>query len=229
MDMTRQDRRAIRAPPAALALTGGLIGLHALRVALHISGEAFAFAASDLGDGRAYTLLTHMLVHANWAHVLTNAFFILAFGAPVGRYLGQGLRGSLLLLLFFVVCGVIAALGFAGLDLIFPAGGGDGEDAMIGASGAASGLMGAAARLMGSPRFVAAAELRPRLGPVFSRPAMGLAASWVVVNLVIGLTNLAPGVEGAGIAWQAHLVGFAAGLLLIGAFGHISGMTRESA
>jgi membrane associated rhomboid family serine protease len=228
MDATSLDQRAIRAPGAILAIAGGIVALHALRVALQIGADPFAFAASDLWRGRAYTLLAHMLVHANWAHVVTNAVFILAFGAPVGRLLGQDVRGAILVSTFFVVCGVMAALGFAGLDLAFPPGGQRGvEDSMIGASGAAAGLMGAASRLMGRTPRAAGAPGRPRLGPMLSRSSMGLAASWVVVNLVVGLTGLAPGVEGAGIAWQAHLVGFAVGLILIGPFARLAGAPRN--
>ena len=56
-----------------------------------------------------------MFVHANWAHVGMNAAFCLAFGAPPARSLGAGWRGALTFFAFFLTCGVIAALGYAGL------------------------------------------------------------------------------------------------------------------
>jgi membrane associated rhomboid family serine protease len=43
-----------------------------------------------------------------------------------------------------------------------------------------------------------------------------MGAAWIVVNLLIAVTGYAPGAEGASVAWEAHLGGFAAGLLLIG-------------
>ena len=36
------------------------------------------------------------------------------------------------------------------------------------------------------------------------------------LNLVTGLVGYTPGVESAGIAWEAHAFGYLAGLLLIG-------------
>jgi membrane associated rhomboid family serine protease len=43
----------------------------------------------------------------------------------------------------------------------------------------------------------------------------GSAAAWIVVNVVLGTTGLAPALDGAQIAWQAHIVGYGAGVLLI--------------
>jgi membrane associated rhomboid family serine protease len=43
-----------------------------------------------------------------------------------------------------------------------------------------------------------------------------MAAAWIIVNLLMALTGLAPGTGGAAIAWEAHLFGYAAGLVLIG-------------
>ncbi|WP_374577200.1 rhomboid family intramembrane serine protease [Phenylobacterium sp. J367] len=79
----------------------------------------------------------------------------------------------------------------------------------MGASGAASGLMGASARLIGG-------EGRP--GPVFSRPVLGMGAAWLIVNLVLAVVGsaLVPGSGDAAVGWEAHLAGFAAGVLLFG-------------
>jgi membrane associated rhomboid family serine protease len=43
--------------------------------------------------------------------------------------------------------------------------------------------------------------------------AMSLA--WIAINAVLGLSGLTPGVGDAPVAWQAHIIGFAAGLFLI--------------
>jgi membrane associated rhomboid family serine protease len=39
--------------------------------------------------------------------------------------------------------------------------------------------------------------------------------AWIVINAALGLSGLTPGAAGAPVAWQAHILGFAAGLLLI--------------
>ena len=42
------------------------------------------------------------------------------------------------------------------------------------------------------------------------------AIAWMAVNAVVGLIGYAPGAGGAGIAWEAHAVGFVVGILAIG-------------
>jgi membrane associated rhomboid family serine protease len=43
-------------------------------------------------------------------------------------------------------------------------------------------------------------------------------AVFVLANLLMGVTGIGPGEESGSIAWQAHLGGFAAGLLFCGPF-----------
>jgi membrane associated rhomboid family serine protease len=56
---------------------------------------------------------------------------------------------------------------------------------------------------------------------VFSSVPLGWAVTWTTANVLLGVTGVSPGMEGAVIAWEAHLVGFAAGLLLIGPFARV--------
>jgi membrane associated rhomboid family serine protease len=64
-----------------------------------------------------------------------------------------------------------------------------------------------------------------RLTPITHPTVLGVAAAWVVVNLIVaaagGFAPLLP--EGANVAWEAHLVGYAAGLLLVGPFARLLG------
>ena len=94
------------------------------------------------------------------------------------------------------------------------------EAVLIGASGAVSGLMGAASRM---PARAGAALL-----PLTARPVMGMAAGWTLANLAIGLTGIGLGASGAPVAWQAHLVGYAAGLLLASALRPLGGGERAA-
>src|SRR5665213_561326 len=120
-------------------------------------------------------------------------------------------RGAASFVAFFLVCGVIAALAYAGLLGLTDPGGGW---ALVGASGAASGLFGAAARLI---------EGRGRLGSIVGRTVVGMSLAWVAVNAVLGLSGLTPGAAGLPVAWEAHIFGYFAGLILIGPVARAAG------
>jgi membrane associated rhomboid family serine protease len=196
----------LNAPWTVVALVITLLATHILRLVAGIDAGRFAFTRQDLLDRSWLPLISYMFVHANWAHVGMNSAFCLAFGAPPARSLGTGWRGALTFFAFFLVCGVIAALGYAGLLAALP--GPDNGDgwALVGASGAASGLMGASARLI---------EGRGRIGPISGRVVIGMSVAWIAINAIFGLSGLTPGAGDAPVAWQAHIIGFAAGLLLI--------------
>jgi membrane associated rhomboid family serine protease len=189
-----------------LALVGAIVGGYALqsRVDVDTVAAAFAFTPDALETGRWWTLFSSQFLHGGWAHALMNAAFILAFGTPVARLFGLGLSGALFFYAFYLACGALAALGFAAVHPGQPV-------ALIGASGAASGLMGAAARLIAG---------YGRVGPVLSRPVLGMGAAWLVVNLLMAVVGAAmvPGAGDAAVGWEAHLAGFAAGVVLIWPF-----------
>lgn len=198
----------VNAPWPVVVLCLGLLALYAIQARLPFLVDAFAFSPDQLLHGRFAGLITSQFLHGGWAHALMNASFILAFGAPVSRFFGPRLLGSVGFFLFFLTCGVLAGLGFAVVHWGQSA-------AMIGASGAASGLMGAAARLIGG---------QGRVGPLFSQAVTGMGLAWVLVNVVMAFTGslLIPGAGEAGIAWEAHLAGFAVGVLLIQPFGWLA-------
>lgn len=210
---------AFNVPWPVMVLGVVLVGAHAARVVFGLPPDPFAVTRSDLAAGAILPLFTYMFIHGGWPHVLLNTVFCLAFGAPVARWLGTGARGALAFLAFFLVCGVVSALGYAGwLDVLALFAGPAQDWALVGASGAASGLMGAAARLI---------EGRGRLGPIGGRRVVGMGAAWVLANAVLGISGLTPGAGGAAVAWEAHVVGFFAGVLLIGITGRLAGKTPD--
>jgi membrane associated rhomboid family serine protease len=152
-------------------------------------------------------LFSSLVLHGNWPHALMNAAFALAFGVPVARLMGAAWHHGVSYILFYLVCGVAANIIYVGLHpgSFIP---------LIGASGAVSGLMGAAARLI---------YTRGVLGPVLSRTVFIFGAALVAINLVFGLLGGAPGAAGMPIAWEAHLAGFFVGLLLIGPWARLFG------
>jgi membrane associated rhomboid family serine protease len=190
------------APWPVLALCAVLIATHAARLAMGIGPDRFALTGADLASGRCWGLLTHIFVHASWTHVIMNTAFTLIFGVPVARLLGESPRGAAAFLIYFLACGVIAALAYA---VVAAPGGGRGW-AVVGASAAASGLFGGAARLI---------EGRGRIGPLSGGGVVGMSLAWIGINAVLGLTGLTPGAIGVPVAWQAHIFGFIAGLLLL--------------
>lgn len=216
----RRREPAFNAPWPVMGLIALLIAAHALRTWLRLDPEPFALTASDLANGRWSGLVTHLFIHASWAHVLMNSVFILAFGAPVARFLRGDARGALAFLVFFLICGVLAGAGFAGLAVLMARFGLASPDwALVGASGAASGLMGAAVRLI---------EGRGRIGPLGGRTVVGMSVAWILVNVLLGLTGLTPGTAGAPVAWQAHIIGYFAGLLLISPVAWAAGVHRRT-
>lgn len=163
---------------------------------------ALALSPADLWRGHWTPLITALFIHGGWAHAAMNAVGALAFGAPAARYLGLGVKGGLGFFLFYLTCGVLSSLGYAAVHLhdVAP---------LAGASGAVSGLLGASTRLM---------EQRDELSPLATRSVVASTFAWIVINGVMGALHYAPGIGEVRIAWEAHVVGFFAGLLLIRPF-----------
>jgi membrane associated rhomboid family serine protease len=180
----------------------------------------FALIPANVARGAWGELITHLFLHGNWSHALFNAAGALIFATPVARLIGTTPPRAIAFFLFYLVCGVAAGGLFALADVAAANAGGipglgfPPETPLVGASGAISGLAGASARLLGGDG---------RLAPVFSRFAVGMAAAWIVANLIIGVVGFAPGAGDAHVAWQVHIIGFFVGLLLIGPWSALFG------
>lgn len=161
--------------------------------------KAYGFSPAALAAGHWDVLITAIFLHGGWAHLLINSGFILAFGAPVARRMGEDALGALTFIVFFLVCGVLGNLAYAALHP-------GGVEPLIGASGAGSGLMAAASRLMTRER---------KLASFVSQPVMMLGGAFVVLNLIVAVVGWAPGAGDAKVAWEAHLGGYLAGLVLL--------------
>lgn len=201
------------APWTIVVLCVGLIALYAAQIfALNDATlGALALTPAQLAAGHWQTLVTSMFLHGSWPHVLMNSVAALAFGPPVARLFGLGPRGALVFLLFYLTCGVIAGLGFVVADP-------RDVEPVVGASGAISGLLGAASRII---------QGHGRIGPILGQTVIGMAIAWAIVNVVLGVSGLTPGAMGMPVAWQAHLAGYAAGVLLIGPFARLAGRGPE--
>ncbi|HEY3949122.1 rhomboid family intramembrane serine protease [Phenylobacterium sp.] len=205
-----QREPVFNAPWQAVAVVTLIIGGYAIQTLFPIDAVlgAWAFAPANLTPGRWETVVTSIFLHGSWAHAMMNGAFALAFSAPLARLFGPKMEGALLFFSFYVICGVLANLGYAA---VHPGG----QGLVVGASGAVSGLMGAAARLI-------AGQGRP--GRIFSPTVLGMGGGWIVINLLIAVFGggFLPGAGNAGVAWEAHIAGFIVGVLLIGPFARLA-------
>ncbi|MGL4242190.1 MAG: rhomboid family intramembrane serine protease, partial [Beijerinckiaceae bacterium] len=166
------------------------------------------------GSGAPWTLVTYAFLHAGWEHVIFNSLWLLVFGSPVMRRFG-----ILRFALFFAVTAAAAAVLHA---LVSPLD----VSVLVGASGAVSGLTAAALRFafagaefgMGFGPHVIRQPAPPLLVALSDRRVMIFVAVWFGLNLLAGLGIPVGGATDARIAWEAHVGGFLAGLLLFPLF-----------
>jgi membrane associated rhomboid family serine protease len=153
-------------------------------------------------DGREpVQLFTAMFLHAGWGHIIFNMLFLWIFGDNVEDRLGHGRY-----LVFYLLCGLVASLvqtAFA-LDTLIP---------NVGASGAIAGIMGA--YLVLYPRAMVQVIILPIFFFPFVVPAVVLIGIWFLTQLLSGLEEVGRTTAGSGVAWWAHIGGFAAGALIM--------------
>lgn len=186
----------------AYQMTAGLeesideIGFRACAVAGDCEQDVLPWTVTATGS---------MFAHGGWAHLVGNMLFLAVFGMRVEDRLGR-----LRYVALYIVSGYAATALEGGVTLALMSD----ERANIpgiGASGAISGVLGAYLVLF--PRQRVIVVLLPAF---FLRvPAVGLLAVWFVLQALEGTYGLAHPEEGfAGIAFFAHVGGFAAGVLL---------------
>ncbi len=150
-------------------------------------------------------LIAHQFVHASLAHLGFNSIWLLAFGAPVARRIGEGAVGAGRFMAFFLASGIAGGLAFTAVNPTSDA-------LLVGASGAVSGLLGALVRFGFSPRQI----LSPggeRLAPLLHPRVLAASVVIVLINLASGFLGETVGAEGGRIAWEAHLGGYFFGLV----------------
>jgi membrane associated rhomboid family serine protease len=163
-----------------------------------------------------WTFFSYSLIHATWLHLGVNALWFLPFGSAIARRFGPAR-----FLAFFAVtaaCGALLHLFTHGGDTA----------AVIGASAAISGTMAGAMRFAfqrGGPltprREVASDPYRvpalPLLFVLTDPRVLGFIIIWFGINFLFGtgFTSLS---GGQPVAWQAHIGGFLAGLMLFSWF-----------
>ena len=157
-------------------------------------------AACRIGGSDWLTLVTSMFLHGGWMHIIGNMWFLWIFGNNVEDSMGHARFA-----VFYLLCGLAAA----GLQIFFQP---DSGVPMVGASGAIGGVMGAYIVLYPRVRVHLLLVLGFYITTV-AVPAYFMLGYWFLLQLVGGTASLAS--EGGGVAFWAHVGGFAAGALLI--------------
>ena len=223
-------------PSVVIALLALLALIHAVRTMLlsedldvefllsfafipaRYDGSAVLGGALPGGVGaEVWTFVTYSLIHADWIHFGVNAVWLLPFGSAVARRFG-----ALRFLAFFAVT---AAAG-AAMHLATHAGE---QYPMIGASATISGLMAAAMRFVfqrGGPLGFLRGENEeayrvpaiPLIGVLSDARVLLFLGVWFGFNILFGLGSVSITGSDQTVAWQAHIGGFLAGLMLFSWF-----------
>jgi membrane associated rhomboid family serine protease len=155
----------------------------------------------------AWPFLTGLFLHGGWLHVIPNLWMLWIFGPSV-----EGRMGSVGVLIFYLACG----LGAGAVHLVAHP---TSTVPTIGASGAIAGVMGAYLVLF--PRARVLTVIPIVIWPWFVElPAFVLLGIWFLSQVYSGVLSLGV-TDAGGVAWWAHVGGFAVGMLLLPVFARL--------
>lgn len=151
------------------------------------------------------SVFTSMFMHGGWMHLGGNMLFLWVYGDNVEDILGHGKY-----LLFYLLCGLAAALG---QYLIAP----DSRVPMVGASGAIAGVMGAYMIKFPHSRIVLAGWFIILF--TIELPAYVVLLYWIGLQFLSGFGSVSDiAAQKGGVAFFAHIGGFLAGMAIIHLF-----------
>ncbi len=148
------------------------------------------------------TLLTCTFLHGGWLHILGNMWFLWIFGDNV-----EDRMGHLGYLIFYLAAGVAASLThlFTNAESPVPT---------VGASGAIAGVMGAYMLLYPHAKVLTLIPLFIII-EILVLPAPLFLGIWFLLQFFQGVASIGD-VQVGGVAWWAHIGGFALGFLVAG-------------
>jgi membrane associated rhomboid family serine protease len=158
------------------------------------------------------TLLTSMFLHGGWGHLGGNMLFLWIFGDNIEHRVGH-----LRFIVFYLACGIAAGVA----HILFNSGS---VVPTVGASGAISGVLGGYLILFPRNRVYVMTW-----GGVAAVPAMLMLGLWILMQFINGFGSVADTPETGGVAYLAHIGGFAAGMILAPLFspGRTPSMARR--
>ncbi len=168
------------------------------------------YALNGVQVFRLGTLVSSMFLHASVIHIAGNIVYLFVFGGNVEDAFGHARY-----LVFYILSGIVGGLFEVYLALMS----GPPEIYIpgIGASGAISGVL--AASLIFFPKSRVVSVIGYFIVPV---RALWFIGFWFVLQLIFSFLGI-----NAGVAYGAHLGGFAAGFLMAGLARLIIGPTKE--
>jgi len=234
----RRSEPIFNVPAVVLALVAACVVVHLVRLywltddqddvflgtfafipARYDHALALRMGIPDSFAADAWSFVTYAFIHGSWMHLAVNCVWLLPFGSALARRFG-----SVRFLAFFVATAVAGALAHLATHA-------NALQPVIGASGAISGFMAASTRFAfqrGGPlSFFGARDdeaYRVPAAPLSvvlrDRRIVIFLGAWFGLNILFGLGTLAvPGMDAEQqVAWQAHIGGFLAGLLLFPLF-----------
>ncbi|MBI1806582.1 MAG: rhomboid family intramembrane serine protease [Ignavibacteria bacterium] len=155
-----------------------------------------------LGVSTVIPLFTSMFLHGGWLHLLGNMLFLYVFGDNVEDRFGHAKY-----LVFYLLAGIAAALTQAFINT-------RSEVPMVGASGAIAGILGAYILMFPTAKV-------STLIPIFfffqivELPAFLFLGIWFLMQIFSGVMTLGIGGDAGGVAWWAHIGGFAIGVVMV--------------
>ena len=164
--------------------------------------------------GQLVTVFTAMFMHGSWLHLGGNMLYLWIFGDNV-----EDSFGHVKYLLFYLLAGIAATVA---QFVVMPGS----NVPNVGASGAIAGVLGAYILMFPNAR------INVLLGrQIVAMPALIVLGFWIVLQLVSGVGSIATtSADVGGVAYMAHVGGFAAGFLMAFLFrGGSGGNPRISA
>ena len=149
--------------------------------------------------------LTNMFMHGGWGHIIGNMWVLWILGSAVEDRFGHGR-----FLIFYLLCGLAASFTHYAFNAYstVPA---------LGASGAIAGVISAYGIMFPKARVIFMVPIL--FFPFFFElPALLFALIWYLMQVIPGISDLLHPRMGGGIAWWAHIGGFAAGAILYSLF-----------
>jgi rhomboid family protein len=197
-------------------VTYALVGLNVLAFFLEIARPAGALQAFVTAWGvvpREYsagrdlapliplpfwsTLLTSMFLHGGWMHLGGNMLYLWIFGDNLEHRMGR-----VRFLVFYLLCGLAAGVA----HIVFNS---ESGVPTVGASGAISGVLGGYLLLFPGNRVRVL-----MYGGISQVPAVVVLGMWIVIQVLNSAGAMARTADTGGVAYLAHVGGFAAGLVL---------------
>ncbi|MDQ3879969.1 MAG: rhomboid family intramembrane serine protease [Chloroflexota bacterium] len=160
-------------------------------------GQEFLIPQGPGPDPIYLTLLTSMFMHGGWLHLGGNMLFLFIFGDNVEHFVG-----AVVYALFYLAAGIVASVAqiLTDANSVIPS---------LGASGAISGVLGAYLVLFPGNRVTVIIFRFPA-----QVPALVAIGMWAVFQFINGLGAFAVSEQTTGgVAYMAHIGGFAAGLV----------------